>query len=70
MQTKIYLPKSPFFKNLLNGASGQVLMLVPGLNWDSKMMSQFNVEFSVFFPVFSFRFGDILEGKLVNKNVP
>ena len=29
VKTKIYLLKSPFFKNSLAGASGQVLMLVP-----------------------------------------
>ena len=32
MQTKMNLPKCPFFKNSLNGANEQVLMSVPAID--------------------------------------
>ena len=39
VQTKMYLPKSPFFKNSLAWASGQVLMLMPVVTYRNSLIA-------------------------------
>ena len=43
VKTKMYLPKSPFFKNLLAGASRLVLLLNPGKLLSQKLKKPFNI---------------------------
>ena len=40
VKTKMYLPESPFFKKLLAGASGLVLMSVPAVTISTRILGK------------------------------